>query len=46
MNKEIAVLENDNGEIASFLEPGVVKIYTKQDKDWKIKDEIIFQYTK
>lgn len=46
MNKEIAVLENYNGEIASFLEPGIVKIYTKQDKDWKIKDEIIFSIYK
>ncbi|WP_333858914.1 Fe-only nitrogenase accessory protein AnfO [Clostridium sp.] len=46
MNKEIAVLENYNGEIASFLEPGTVKLYTKQDKDWKIKDEIIFSIYK
>lgn len=46
MNKEIAVLENYNGEIASFSEPGLVKVYTKQDKEWKIKDEIIFSIYK
>lgn len=42
MNKEIAVLENYNGEIASFLEHTIVKIYTKQDKKWEVKDKIIF----
>lgn len=46
MNKEIAVLENYNGETASFSESGLVKIYVKQSDRWKVKDEIIFSLCK
>ncbi|WP_446898114.1 Fe-only nitrogenase accessory protein AnfO [Clostridium sp. LBM24168] len=43
MNKEIAVLVNDHGEVTSFLEPSVVNIYIMENNHWEIKNRIVFQ---
>jgi Fe-only nitrogenase accessory protein AnfO len=43
---EIAVLLNSNGETSSFNESGIVKVFSKQEGEWKIIKELLFNIEK
>jgi Fe-only nitrogenase accessory protein AnfO len=43
MDKLIAVLENSDGYISSFSEAGIVRVYSKNDNEWKVIKDIIFK---
>jgi len=40
---EIAVFQDISGKTQSFLEPGIIKVYSGQMGEWKIIKEIIFR---
>lgn len=40
---EIAVFQGINGKTQSFLEPGIVKVYSGRMEEWKVTKEIIFR---
>lgn len=40
---EIAVFQDISGKTQSFLEPGIIKVYSKHMGEWKITKEIIFR---
>jgi len=40
---EIAVFQDINGETQSFLEPGIIKVYSRHMGEWKVTKEIIFR---
>lgn len=43
MNKEIAVLVDNEGKVTSFLEPSWVNVYIMENNIWKIKNKIVYQ---
>ena len=40
---EIAVFQDNNGKTQSFVEPGIIKVYSKNIGEWKITKEIIYR---
>lgn len=40
---EIAVFQDISGKTQSFLEPGIIKVYSKDLGEWKIIKEVIFR---
>jgi len=40
---EIAVFQDNNGKTQSFIEPGIIKVYSRGKGEWSITKEIIFR---
>ncbi|MCB2293866.1 Fe-only nitrogenase accessory protein AnfO [Clostridium algoriphilum] len=40
---EIAVFQDNSGRTQSFVEPGIVKVYSRHMGEWKITKEIIYR---
>jgi len=40
---EIAVFQDNSGKTQSFLEPGIIKVYTRIIGKWEITKEIVFR---
>ncbi|HEY8804832.1 MAG TPA: Fe-only nitrogenase accessory protein AnfO [Clostridium sp.] len=40
---EIAVFQDNSGKTQSFIEPGIIKVYSRCTGEWKITKEIIFR---
>ena len=40
---EIAVFQDNSGKTQSFIEPGIVKVYSRDMGEWKITKEIIYR---